>query len=299
MGIRRRFFLKVGLGALIAPVIHGCDRTSSLLTPRNSSLSTELRPSPALKSAIKARGHLLVVTEDYYPPFEFLVNDKPAGLDHELLKMLQARAPFEVRQEILPWQPILPGVGEGKFDAAITAASITEDRAKYLDFTMPISETTLFYLKRPGDTRLNAVKDLSGRTLGVQRGGVSAESLPYLEAALKPFGGELGPVYEYSSFGQAYRDLNRGRLDAVIHNIVSLSILLQEKPGIFELGQAVSPRSYAAWAVKKGNQPLLDYLNQFLAEVRQNGELAKLQQTWLKRTFDLPDVPLLPGDRPI
>ncbi|HEY9736926.1 MAG TPA: transporter substrate-binding domain-containing protein [Trichocoleus sp.] len=290
MGIRRRFFLQVGLGVLIAPVIPACNRPTS---------QAGLKPSAPLQAAIKDRGHLLVATEDYYPPFEFLVNGKPAGLDHELLTMLQKRAPFEVRQEILPWQPILPGVGEGKFDAAITAASITDDRAKFLDFTMPISETTQFYLKRQGDARLTQLKDLAGRTIGVQRGGVSAESLPYLEAALKPHGGVLGTVQEYGSFDQAYRDLESGRLDAVVHNIVSLSILLGEKPGIFELGEAVSPRSYAAWAVKKGNQPLLDYLNQFLAQVRQSGELAELQQYWLKRTFELPDRPLLPGDRPI
>jgi polar amino acid transport system substrate-binding protein len=116
-----------------------------------------------------------------------------------------------------------------------------------------------------------------------------------LEAQL----GKSVKALRYGSFNQAYRDLEAGRIDAVIQNIVSLSLLVNEKPELFALGQAVEPRSYAAWAVKKGNQVLLDYLNQFMASVRASGELKRLQKTWLKSTFDLPDQPLLPGDRPI
>lgn len=86
----------------------------------------------------------------------------------------------------------------------------------------------------------------------------------------------------------------------MLHNIVSLSVLVDEKPAIFELGQRVSRKSYAAWAVKKGNQDLLDCLNQFLGSQRQQGELQRLQAKWFKIRFDnLSTQPLLPGDRPI
>lgn len=272
--------------------IHGCVRSS----PNSVSLSAGDR----LLSQIKQRGHLLVATEDYYPPFEFLVNDQPVGLDHKLLELLQKSAPFKIQQEILPWQGLLPGVGDGTYDAAITAASITEERAAFLDFTMPIAETTQIYLKRQGDRSIQAIADLSGKTIGVQQGGASMSTIPGLEVTLKETRGMLGPVRQYGSFAEAYRDLDRQRIDVVIHNIVSLSILVNEKPGIFELGEAVVPRSYAAWAVKKGNRDLVDYLNQFLTAMRESGELKKLQQKWLKVTFDnLPTQPLLPGDRPI
>jgi polar amino acid transport system substrate-binding protein len=86
----------------------------------------------------------------------------------------------------------------------------------------------------------------------------------------------------------------------VLHNIVSLSVLVNEKPAIFELGERVSRQAYAAWAVKKGNHELLDLLNHFLNSLRENGELKTLQAKWLKITFEnLPTQPLLPGDRPI
>jgi polar amino acid transport system substrate-binding protein len=249
---------------------------------------------------IKKRGYMIVATEDDYPPFEAVVNGKPVGYDHSLLAMLRQQAGFEVRQEILPWQGILPGVASGKYDAAVTAAVITDERAKSLDFTMPISESTMAYVKRTGDDRIKSIKDLSGMTLGVQQGGASFQVLPDLEAELKKTGGKLGSIVQYGNFSEAYQDLLNRRLDAVIHNIVSLSTLTAEKPKQFELGQRVGEKSYAAWAVQKGNPSVLAFLNAFLAQEKSNGTFKKLQAEHLKITFDnLPDYPLLPGDRKI
>ena len=141
---------------------------------------------------------------------------------------------------------------------------------------------------------------MADKALGVQQGGVSFAAVPDLEAVLKQKGGKLGSVKQYRKFSEAYQDLLNQRLDGVLHNIVSLSILVDEKPAIFELGERVGRKSYAAWAVKKGNQELLNFLNGFLGDLRQQGELKKLQEKWLKITFEqLPIEPLLPGDRPL
>jgi polar amino acid transport system substrate-binding protein len=247
---------------------------------------------------IKKRGYMVVATEDDYPPFEAVVNGKPFGYDHALLAILRKQAGFEIRQEILPWQGILPGVASGKYDAAVTAAVITDERAKSLDFTMPIAESTMAYVKRTGDDRIKSVKDLSGMTLGVQQGGASFQALPALEATLKKTGGQLGQVVQYGNFSEAYQDLINKRLDAVVNNIVSLSTLTAEKPQQFTLGQRVGDKSYAAWAVQKGNGSLLQFLNAFLAKEKADGDFKKLQAEYLKITFqDLPNQPLLPGDR--
>ena len=277
---------------LLAAATHGCVKS-----PQNNST---LKVSNTLRNQIKQRGYLLVATENDYPPFEFLVNEKPMGFDHELLERLRKALPFEVRQEILPWQGILPGVVDGKYDLALTAVGITDDRAQTLDFTAPIAESTIAYIKRKDDPTIKTIADLSGKVLGVQQGGVSLAALPDLEAQLKQQGGTLGTVKQYRGFAEAYQDLLNQRLDAVLHNIVSLSVLVSEKPAIFELGERISRKSYAAWAVKKGNQALLDLLNGFLADLRTQGELKRLQQKWFKITFEnLPTQPLLPGDRPL
>jgi polar amino acid transport system substrate-binding protein len=292
MSFGRRFFLQAGGSALLTTIAHGCIQQSQS--------RPSLPVSDRLLQQIQNRGYLLVATEDDYPPFEFLVNGKPMGLDHELLALLKKVAPFEIRQEIVPWQGILPGVESGQYDVALTAVGITDKRAKTLDFTMPIAESTIAYVKRKDDASIKTLHDLSGKILGAQKGGVSFAAVPDLETKLKEKGGQLGTVKQYRNFTEAYQDLLNQRLDAVLHNIVSLSVLVDEKPAIFELGERVSRRSYAAWAVKKGNPDLLKVLNHFLGELHHQGDLQKLQEKWLKITFDqLPREPHLPGDRPL
>ena len=60
------------------------------------------------------------------------------------------------------------------------------------------------------------------------------------------------------------------------------------------------PIGYHAWAVKRGNKELRDFLNQFFTEQRKNGSLYRLQEKWLGRSFpDLPWEAKLPGNRPM
>jgi polar amino acid transport system substrate-binding protein len=246
--------------------------------------------SAASLAEIKKRGYMIVATEDDYRPFEFIENGKPTGFDNELLEVLRKWAPFEVRQEIIPWTGLLAGVSTGKYDVALTAALITKERFQSLDFATPIADATHYYVKRKNDGSIKAIKDLNGKILGIQAGSGLLQRLPELEAMLAPMNGKIGKVVQYTSYPEAYQDLAIGRTDFVINTVINLRSLVNEKPGVFELGQPVSGKSYPAWAVKKGNAGLLALLNSFLAEQRENGTIPALQKKWFGQSFD--DLPL-------
>ncbi len=246
----------------------------------------------ATLAEIKSKGTMVVATEDNFRPFEYIENGQPKGLDHALLALLRKEAPFRIQQQIIPWTGLLPGVTSGKYDAAVTAAVITPERVRNLDFTMPIAEDTQYYAVRVNETGIKTVADLSGKTVGVQAGGASYEALGALRALLAKTGGKLGLVKQYTSFPEAYQDLAEGRIDYVVNGVVNLTSLVRDHPDRFRLGQAVAPTAYVAWAVAKGNTSLLDYLDNFLASVRKNGQLYQLQTKWLGTTFeDMPDTP--------
>ena len=238
---------------------------------------------------IKKRG-LTVATEDDFRPFEFVKDGKPTGFDNELVDDLRKYAPFEIKQEILPWTGILAGVSTGKYDVAITAAIITKERKKSLDFTSPIADATHYYVKRKGDSSISAVKDLSGKTVGVQAGSALLARLTELDAMLKKDGGALGKIVEYTSYPEAYQDLALGRTDYVVNTIINLKTLVAEKPAVFEIGQAVSGPSFPAWAVAKDNAELLAFLNEFIAKEKASGRFAELQKKWFGQDF--PNLPV-------
>jgi polar amino acid transport system substrate-binding protein len=250
---------------------------------------------------IKQRGYMIVATEDDYPPFEFMKDGVGMGLDHDLFRLLQKESPFEIRQQILPWQGLLAGVATGQYDVAVSAGIITDERVKSLTFTMPIAPGTHFIVMRKGESRIKKIGDLNGLTVGVQQGSAQYTSLPELQEILEKGGGKLGKVVQYASYPEAYQDLAAGRTDYVINSAVTVSSLVRERPNVFQAGTfAVSRTSYHAWAVKRGNKELLDYLNAFLDKMRKNGTMYQLQEKWFGQSFkDLPNVGLLPGDRPM
>ena len=239
---------------------------------------------------IKKRGYLIAATEDDFRPFEFVKDGKPAGFDNELVDELRKYAPFEIKQEILPWTGLLAGVSTGKYDIAITAAIITKERTQSLDFTSPIADATHYYVKRKSDTSITGIKDLNGKTVGIQAGSALLGRLPELETMLKADGGKLGKVVEYTSYPEAYQDLALGRTDYVVNTIINLKALVAEKPNVFEIGQPVSGKSFPAWAVKKGNAELLAFMNEFIAKQKASGKFAELQQKWFGESF--PNLPV-------
>ena len=237
---------------------------------------------------IKKRGYLIVATEDDFRPFEFVKDGKPTGFNNEMVDALKKYAPFEIRQEILPWTGILAGVATGKYDIAITAAVITRERTASLDFTSPIADATHYYVKKKSDTSIKAIKDLNGKTVGVQAGSAFLGRLPELKAMIEKEGGKMGKIMEYTSYPEAYQDLALGRTDYVVNTVINLKTLVAEKPAVFELGQPVSGKSYPAWAIKKGNADLQSFMNEFIAKKKADGTMPALQKKWFGEAFTLP-----------
>jgi polar amino acid transport system substrate-binding protein len=237
---------------------------------------------------IKKRGYIVVATEDDYRPFEFVKDGKPTGFDNEMVDALRKSAPFKIQHEILPFTGILAGVATGKYDIAITAATMTRERMQSLDFVSPIADATDYYVKRKSDGTIMSIKDLGGKTVGVQAGSAQLEHLSQLQAQIEKAGGKMGKIVQYTSYPEAYQDLALGRTDYVVNTIINLTALVHEKPAVFELGQPVAAKSLAAWSVKKGNADLLAYINDFIAKQKASGTVPALQKKWFGQTFDLP-----------
>lgn len=257
----------------------------------------------ACSSADSASGgsqEVVFATEDDYPPYDFLEDGKHVGYNQELLELVTENAPFEVKQEILPFQGILTGIATNKYDATNAAIAILEERLGTVDYTMPVTDITNYFIKRQGDP-INSIDDMAGKTIGIQQGSVTAKIVaeqinPALKAAEKP----EAKTAEYAAFAEAYQDLENGRVDVVMNNLVALTQVSDEKPNVFEiLEEPVGGRLYASWAVGEGKEDILQFLNEGLAQAKADGSLKQLQEKWLGVTFDLPDEPRLPGDKPI
>jgi len=177
------------------------------------------------------KSELTVATEDDYPPFDFLMAGKHVGYNQELLDLVAKEKSLKIKQEVLPFQGILAGIASNKYMATNSAVGITAKRAEVVEFTMPTTELTNFFLKRKGDTSIEGLKDFAGKTIAVQQGGITAA---VLESSVKPdlakMGAKVENVKQYGAFAEAYQDLLNKRVDIVLNNIVALKRLVSEKP---------------------------------------------------------------------
>jgi polar amino acid transport system substrate-binding protein len=270
----------------------GLTRRGVLLGSAAAALSMTTGAQAATLDEIKKRGYMTVATEDDFRPFEFTVDGKPTGYDQELLELFKKKAGFDIHQDIIPWTGILPGVTTGKYDAAVTAVLVTQERMKTLDFCSPVAESVDYYLKRKGDKKIQSIKDLSGLPLGVEAGSAMLKMLPQLGDMLKATGGSLGKIVEYQGYPEAYQDLALGRVDYVVNVWLSLQTIAKEKPDTFEVGEAVSKPTYIAWPLVKGNTELLALMNGFLLGARKDGSMYALQTKYFGTTYEyMPETP--------
>lgn len=242
--------------------------------------------SAATLDEIKARGYMVVATEDDFAPFEFVKDGKGQGFDYDMLAELRKYAPFEIRQQVMPWSGILPGVTSGKFDAAITAVSLTAERMQMLSFSQPWALATHYSIMRAGDKRAKSLAALNGLTVGVQTGSAQYSRLNELNTLLEKSGGKVGKVVTYSSYPEIYADLANGRLDYVVNTLIGANNLVSQRPNVFQVGVPVAGQGYYAYPVKSGNDTVLQFLTGFIEHMRQTGKLAELQKKWFGQTFD-------------
>jgi polar amino acid transport system substrate-binding protein len=239
---------------------------------------------------IKSRGYLSVATEDDYTPFEFVEDGKSTGYDNDLLALVRKKIGVDVKQQVMPWSGILPGVTTGKYDMALTAVLVTDERKKTFDFASPTCESITFYATKKGSS-IKSPDDLVGKVVGAETGSAMLADLKQFNEELKKKHGGNGvkQIVEYQSYPEAYQDLALGRVDAVANTQISLNSLTKTRPDTFLVGQAIGKPTYIAWAVKKGNTDVLKMVDTALLELRKSGEMYQLQQKWLGASYkDMP-----------
>ena len=244
---------------------------------------------------IKRTGKTTVGTEAAFPPFEFIKDGKIVGYGKDILDYIIADLGVELNQLDLPWQGILPGVLAGKFDFVATSVSIRPERVVKYAYTVPIAEGTVWTMKRAGDDSINSIDDLAGKVVGTQLASGGEANSKEFEAKLKERG--LGGYKElklYTAYPESYLALANGEIDVVVQTLPNLAVVVKEHPGVFELGHAMSGKSYMCWVTRPADTDLRDYLSSKIIEMRDNGKLHELMDKWFGFRMDIPDSGFLP-----
>jgi polar amino acid transport system substrate-binding protein len=215
-----------------------------------------------------------VATEAAYPPFE-MVNEQTKeleGFDIELMRAIAAKAGFEVDFQNTPFDSVLAGMGTCQYDAAISAITITAERAESMSFSDPYINAGQITTVRVDNSEISGPADLVGKTIGVQlstTGQIEAEKI------------EGATIRPYDTVDLAFLDLANGQVDAVVADYpTTLNYVNKMGDKIKLTGEVFTDESYGI-AVCKQNGDLLAQINKALGELKAEGKLAELEKKWL------------------
>lgn len=211
-----------------------------------------------------------------FPPMAFKRGRDLVGVEVDLAKAFGQHCGRPIEWVELPWKDQLTALNEGRTDIIISSMSVTTARGFVASFTQPYLVVGQMALVRRTDQALYAlgfpitppgtvgvIKATTGEFL-VQRDFPSAKLRSFTESA------------------EAVKALLKKRIDL----FVSDSTLAWHLAGVHSGdGLSVVPTPLSeerlAWAVRKGNDTVLNAANAYLTQATQDGSLRQVLQRWM------------------
>lgn len=242
--------------------------------------STLCAGSASSLESVKERGELVVLT---WPHQESIFSRRMVnefgqeglkiigGIDIDLMKLFAERLGVELRVEAVKpdFAALIPSLLAGRGDVIASSLSITEERSKVVDFSLPYYEVHKAVVVMKGSA-IRSVGDLAGKVASVAHGTSHEEQLKTMFPDL-----EIRPVQFMLDNYQAVVD---GEADFTVVDSSSAEKVLDE---FYELGQKLTvafefPESDDfGFAVAKGSD-LKASLDSFIEEIRRDGRLAEV-----------------------
>jgi len=256
--MKKYLWLVIGVLALFSLVIASC-----------SSSPATTSPSTALSTM-----NITVASDATWPPFESVNEQTKAieGMDIDIFNAIAARENLKVTYKNVSWDPLLAGMAQGMYDAAISSITITDDRKKDMLFSDPYFAAGQLITVRKDNTTITGIDNLKG-VVAVQLGTTGDIEVHKIAAATsKP----------YDDIGLAFQDLMNGQVDAVVcDNPVALLYVGKNSDKLKTAGIVFTNESYGI-AVAKGKTDLLNRINDGLAAIKAQGVIEQASAKWLK-----------------
>ena len=206
---------------------------------------------------------LIMVTEAGFAPYEYYSNGEIVGVDVDIAKEIAASMGKKLVIKDIAFDSIINEVKTGKADFGAAGISYNEERAKNVDFTINYSTSKQVVIVK-NDSGITNIGDINGKKIAVQLGSIADT---YVSSTYKD-----ASVVRQKKYLAAIEDLNTGKVDCVVMDLLPAEQILKTNRGLKILDGALVEDSYGM-IVKKGNKELLDNINKVLEKLKNEGKI--------------------------
>jgi polar amino acid transport system substrate-binding protein len=228
-----------------------------------------------------------IATFDAYPPFGYVdaKTHQTVGLDVDYANAVAKK--LGVKLELVPTNPAnrIPLLLSHKTDLVLANFTITDERKKEVDFSIPYFATGTKFIAKKGF--LKSPAQISSLRVGADKGTTNAQQIraQFPKATLVLF----------DDLPAQFAALRAGNVQAIAQDDINLYGLLaklkaDKAPGWdqYEVSPFGISHDYEGAGVPKGETRLLDAVNKALTELEADGSATRIYEQWFGPSSELP-----------
>ena len=239
-------------------------------------------PGAVLAQALPDLGgkEVTIVTENAYPPLQFLNKDGTAvGWEYDAMADLAKRLNFTIAYQNISWDAMIPAVSEGQYDIGMTGITIKDDRKEKVDFSDPYMRSEMVMLVRGDESRFSDAASFGADAallVGAQPG-----TTPFYTAVYEVLDGdEANPrVKLFETFGATVEALKAGDVDLVLTDGTAGKGYVDASGGGLKIvGDKLGVEDFG-FIFPKGSE-LVAPINAGIAAMKADGTMDALNKKW-------------------
>lgn len=219
---------------------------------------------------------VMVVGYTHYPPLGFKDSTgKETGLDLDLAKVVGEKMGVDVKFQYIDWDNKVFELNNGNIDMIWNGFTVTEERAKEVNFGKPYMDNEIIVLSR-NDKPISTINELKGLDVAVetQSSGEIALMKNYISK-------EINEIQKYTSVADALLALNAKTVDAIIVDITFAGYTQKLNPNKYTVSSDSFDSEYYAIGFRKDDDDLKNEIDNILDSLIKDGTTTSISIDWL------------------
>jgi polar amino acid transport system substrate-binding protein len=217
-----------------------------------------------LKWGADAEGGAPYVFPDPRQPEHFI------GFEVEIADALARKLGVRAQTVQNQWDTLVPALQRGNFDIVLNGLEITDEHRRQIALSQPYYVYSQQIITQKDNSSLTNLLSLKGHAVGTLSGTVA-------QRIMEQAGGI--DVRVYPGQAEPFRDLNNGRIEAVMLDLPIAVYYLTKEPKLKRSGEPFAPGYYGI-GVRREDDTLLLAINKAIAELQADGTLESIYRKW-------------------
>lgn len=250
-----------------------------ILAPLAAAMLTAL---PAMAADLPDLGgrEIVVVTENAYPPLQFLdASGAAIGWEYDAMADIAQRLNAVIKYENISWDAMIAAVSEGQFDLGMTGITIRDDRKEQVDFSDSYMTSEMVMMVRGDETRFADAASFAANSdllMAAQPG-----TTPFYVGVYSVLdGNEANPrIKLFETFGATVEALKSGDVDLVLTDgTAGAGYVDASNGGLKIVGEKLGTEDFG-FIFPKGSD-LVAPMNAAIAAMKADGTIDALNKKW-------------------